>query len=503
MTADTIPTELWTKILSFLRDPRDFIRIRRTSSRFHTMVNRAYFQRIRKLQLVSHADRSNRIGMFIIESDFTVGGLFVGKTSPASLHCRETRTSSAEALKAFQLFWTYSTNLTECIFEGFTLEEGPIFYKGPPREPTAFLQTLVEVYSICAENPRRIKHLRCIPNVHMPRQWGGNLLLHRRDFEYYRPLHRLTLLWTTSLERVEIHINLTYLKEWVRVMKTTTVTDYTLHFPLIDEPAYSDLHPLFYTAPYNHILIALKELFHQPDREVKRVVIHIRCNKYRTYFSYSEYNTLDQLLVHMTPVEEFTFELPHHVNKRWITSPGMSMVEFVTPMTPFRMRLRILNLGPQLAFTNINLTYRMYRTLFPNLEILTGIPVSYDTLKTFWDILETETDCTGFESLNFTIKCQPVIQSSEKFWGGGLKAKYKRAEDQTRLINHTCNGLFQYSRVPEAQIEKIMDAILKTQRESDKLPFTHSVIEIACKFRGLRTGHKVFVIIPIIRRESP
>jgi hypothetical protein len=360
-----IPNELWTKILGYIEDPRDFLRIRRTSTCFQAIVSQIYFGKIFRLRIVSHTNQD----LFTFTTENTIW-----KRHPLYYMGRE-----AYILNLLHFFWKQAPNLTECLLDGFMLHDMERICPQSAMVAPGPLKLLTEIQKVGSQQPREIEYLRCVfnaPELVTP----ADSLLNQENIWSTQALHHLIQLWQSSLTKIEIRADPQYWEGWIQIIKKTFVTHFMIHLPRkANHGTENELfqHPIQRDTE-QQVLSSLRQVFHRPDRVVRQISIYA-ATKEQDWLTPSGVDALQSLITLLPPVDEFTLKLSPGINEQWVVRTnevkGTSL-----PETSFRTQLKILHLDPQMGIDNTTQIYRCCRVMFPNLSKLTGLSFSLEII---------------------------------------------------------------------------------------------------------------------------
>jgi hypothetical protein len=462
MTVEQLPNELWVRIFSCFSDPQDFARARGTSPQFHTMVQRAYFDRIEGLRVRSSANYRLDPVVLVIISPYGTETLI--------------RTQQT-IIKTFNALWEQAPNLFQCHFEDVHLRPPtPQCYydeMGLKRVRThnTFLDVLRDAYHVCKRVSRKITHFKCTP-------YGSWMPASDANFKFYQVIESYILLWQRTITTIAMRLESEFLGDWVRIMQTTPVEDCTLHLPLPLQVAYPVLQHLMYLDPFAVAFIKLKELLHQPGRIMKRLSIYTPKNGLDlTPIALKEYMSL---LIGCAPTEEFTMDHPLRFNFLWLDWLKEGTIHSCP--SRFQTQLRVLHLGGRTALIMEYLTQWPYRKLFPNLEVLTNVFFTHTMVENFVKHLKYPSTCGEFHPKHLTICCQPLGVGHLLVSGNVDQAQWERLENEEMISTE--------SFYPESRT-KI------PSRSPDLI-----TIRIKCRTCPLNRKHLITILVPICFHQT-
>jgi hypothetical protein len=423
MPLKALPTELWAYTFSFFNDPQDMVRMCRVSTRFYNIVHQSYFDPISTIHVISNAEEREGSVTVTIHSKLFVGPFL----------CDPRR-----IVPAFRFWWKKAINLNGCLLEGYS-PNGQTTQGNPRRlyvqyDYTTFIDIMRDIYTICKNTERKITQFECIPQLSfMPASRGNSF--------YFRSYYLLATLWKNTLKTVAVQLESEFMADWIKLMKGTSVENFTIHFPKPLNHAYPVLTFWTYLDPITEVFKKLKELFHQPGRTVKQFKFFTP-TLIGTDHEDKAVKEYQSLLIGMAPTVEFHLDHPLEFNFSWETFLTEHLQS--EPVTPFQQSVRTLHLGPRISLISENLREWPYRKLFPNLLFVNNAHFTHTMVDSFIYDLKSPLRCVDLEPRTLFINCQPISNVGYTFLEGlprdrkTIEANKEMAQYEEYTNDHSC-----------------------------------------------------------------
>jgi hypothetical protein len=380
-----LPNELWAQVIAFLADPRDWTQLRASSKSLKRLIEQYGFGRIERLTIVAASFHNSHPDCGIIIQARN-------QRSQWNIH----HYTLFHTQRVLKYLWVKSVNLTGITIQStdstssFMLTPNTTYgYRFVSKDHTTpFVIVMETLLTLARKFPRAIGTFGYVPIFTPEHQTPLDLKM--RDLMLGLLKH-----WKVTLKALTIFDQSHHLDQWIAQMEGSNLQELhcrTTYFQREDTSVVLDR---------DFQLPKLLPLVAGPNSQLTGLSLFL--NGDRNNLAPSELLQICQLLRSLKPQTSFRLALPQQKTSMQFVFDRLS--QFLT-LSPWQIGLKELNLGATSgkAFQEAGF---LILDLFPNLEILKGLTISWDTL-TLAQSLGQYAEFQPLRRVTLWIKCNPT-----------------------------------------------------------------------------------------------